>query len=127
MDVLSEILLFAGVALIVVSGIGLHRFDDVFARVHAAGKAPSLAFVLITAGALVRAPSLSTAGVLVLATVLLLVTTPIGTFMLARAAYRSGDQLSPATDVDELAESRRSGQRLGSSDDDGESRRRPTP
>ncbi len=127
MEVLSEILLFAGVALIVVSGIGLHRFDDVFARVHAAGKAPSLAFVLITAGVLVRVPGPATAGALVLATVLMLVTTPIGTFMLARAAYRSGDQLSPATDVDELAESRRSVQRLGVSDHDTEPRGRPTP
>jgi multicomponent Na+:H+ antiporter subunit G len=127
MEILSEILLFAGVALIVVSGIGLHRFDDVFARLHAAGKAPSLAFILITAGVLVRVPTLSTAGVLLLATVLLLVTTPIGTFMLARAAYRSGDQLSPATDVDELAESRRSESRGGERDDERESRRRPAP
>jgi len=104
MELFGEVLMLAGSLLVAVSAIGLHRFDDVFARLHAAGKATSLGFLLVAAGALLHDLPSRTWGELALASVVLIITTPVGVHMLARAAYRSGDQLADATAVDELAE-----------------------
>jgi multicomponent Na+:H+ antiporter subunit G len=108
MATFAEVLVLLGCLLVAISSIGLHRFDDVFARLHAAGKATSLGFLLIAAGALARDLPARAAGELVLAAGLLLLTTPVGVHMLARAAYRAGDQLAPDTTVDELAPDRSS-------------------
>lgn len=100
----GEVLILAGSLLVAISAVGLHRFDSVFARLHAAGKATSLGFLLVAGGALTTELPARTAGELALAGLLLVLTTPVGVHMLARAAYRSGDQLAPDTAVDELAE-----------------------
>lgn len=107
MAVVGDVAIFLGCALVAVSAIGLHRFDDVFARLHAAGKATSLGFLLVAAGALVHELPARTWAELALASVLLLITTPVGVHVLARAAWRSGDQLAEATVVDELGDARR--------------------
>jgi len=52
MDLVGQLCILAGSLLVLVSSIGLHRFDDVFARLHAAGKATSLGFALVAAGAI---------------------------------------------------------------------------
>lgn len=109
MATFTEVLILLGCLLVAVSSVGLHRFDDVFARLHAAGKATSLGFLLIAAGALGRDLPARAAGELALASVLLLLTTPVGVHMLARAAYRAGDQLAPDTAVDELGDRRSRG------------------
>jgi multicomponent Na+:H+ antiporter subunit G len=102
--VAAEVAILAGSLLVAVAAIGLHRFDDVFARLHAAGKATSLAFLLVSIGALAHGLPARAAGELVLASVVLLVTTPVGVHVLADAAYRCGDQLSSSTTIDELAD-----------------------
>lgn len=107
MAVVGDVAIFLGCALVAVSAIGLHRFDDVFARLHAAGKATSLGFLLVAAGALVHELPARTWAELALASVLLLITTPVGVHVLARAAWRSGDQLAEATVIDELSDARR--------------------
>lgn len=109
MSVVGEVLILLGSLLVAVSAIGLHRFDDVFARLHAAGKATSLGFLLVAGGALLQDLPGRVWGELALAAVLLVITTPVGVHLLARAAYRSGDQLAEGTAVDELSERRRRG------------------
>lgn len=104
MDLFAEIVMFIGVVLIVIAAIGLHRFDNPFARMHATSKATSLGFVLVASGAIVRLDTRADETQLVLAAVLMLVNTPVGVHMLARAAYRSGDQLSPDIIIDELSD-----------------------
>ena len=103
MDLFADIVMFIGVVLIVIAAIGLHRFDNPFARMHATSKATSLGFALVAFGALIRLDTRADETQLLLAAVLMLITTPVGVHMLARAAYRSGDQLSPDTTVDELS------------------------
>ena len=107
METFAEVLMFVGVALIVIAAIGLHRFDNPFARMHATSKATSLGFVFVALGAVIRLDSRADETQLLLAAALMLVTTPVGVHMLARAAYRSGDQLSPETAIDELSEADR--------------------
>lgn len=106
MGLVGQLCILAGSLLVLVSSIGLHRFDDVFARLHAAGKATSLGFALVAAGAIAMGLPGRGWGELILAAVVLVLTMPVGVHLLARAAYRSGDELAPATVVDELAERR---------------------
>jgi multicomponent Na+:H+ antiporter subunit G len=52
LDVLAAALTLAGAALALVAGVGMVRFPDVFARMHAATKPATLGLLLIVLGAL---------------------------------------------------------------------------
>lgn len=108
-DVLAAMLLLTGVALSVLAGVGLQRFPDVFARMHAATKPATLGLVLILAAAALRMEDRRDVAKLLLVAALQFLTAPVGAHMVGRAAYRAGTELSPATSVDELAEARRAG------------------
>ncbi len=102
-DALSAVLMGAGAALAVVAGIGLHRFPDVFGRMHAATKPATLGLALVLAGSALRADEAGDATKLLLVLALQFVTAPVGAYLVARAAYRSGTELSGDTVLDELA------------------------
>lgn len=103
-DVVAGALVVTGAALSVLGAVGLRRFPDVFARMHAATKPSTLGLVLVLLGAAIRVVDRSDAVKLVLVAVLQLVTAPVGAHMVGRAAYRSGAELGPETTVDELAD-----------------------
>jgi multicomponent Na+:H+ antiporter subunit G len=105
--VIASTLLFTGVGLSLLAGIGLHRFPDVFARMHAATKPATLGIVLVLAGAAIEVDQPRDAAVLLLVAALQFITAPVGAHMVGRAAYRAGTELSPETSIDELAEERR--------------------
>lgn len=107
LDVVAAALVLVGAGFTLVAGIGLQRFDDVFARIHAATKAATFGLLLIVGGAVVGIDSASGRVKLVLVAALQLVTAPIGAHMIGRASHRAGSELSPATVVDELAEAER--------------------
>lgn len=102
-DVASSALLVAGASLAALAGIGLQRFPDVFARMHAATKPATLGLVLVLAGAALRMERAGEVAKLLLVVALQFVTAPVGAHMVGRAAYRAGTELSDATAVDELA------------------------
>lgn len=105
-EILSAVLLVLGSLLTLVASVGLHRFPDVFARMHASTKPATLGIILILVGASVAADELSISATLGLAIALQLITAPVGAHMVGRAAYRAGTELSPETSVDELAQGR---------------------
>ncbi len=105
-DVMAATLILVGVVLGVVAGLGLHRFPDVFARMHAATKPATLGLVLVLAGSALRMEDKGDMAKLLLVIALQFLTAPVGAHMVGRAAYRAGTELSPATSVDELAEAR---------------------
>jgi multicomponent Na+:H+ antiporter subunit G len=112
LDVLAGALIVTGGALAVVAGIGLHRFPDVFARMHAATKPATLGLALVLTGAALNAEDAGDMAKLLLVLALQLVTAPVGAHLVGRAAYRSGTELAPGTVLDELADvERRSGER----------------
>lgn len=88
--------LLAGVLLILVSAVGLHRFRDVASRQHAAAKASTTGVLLVLAGTAMRVPE--TRPLLLVAAVLLLLTVPAGAHLLVRASYRAGDVVSLVRD-----------------------------
>ncbi len=108
-DAIAAVLILVGVALAVTAGLGLQRFPDVFARMHAATKPATLGLVLVLAGAALRVEDPGDVAKLLLVLVLQFITAPVGAHMVGRAAYRAGTELSPTTSIDELARDRHSG------------------
>lgn len=103
LDVLSALLMSVGALLALIAGIGLQRFPDVFARMHAATKPATLGLALTLTGAALRMPDSGAVAKLLLVVVLQFITAPVGSHLVGRAAYRAGTELSSETAVDELA------------------------
>lgn len=124
-EVLVVALMLAGSVLTLISAIGLHRFADVFARVHAAGKAAPLGGAMVFAAVAIHLGDPGDTEKLILTLVLLGLTFPTGVHMVSRAAYRAGTERRPDMVLDELAEAVERGD-AGSTDPDHPSRgRRP--
>jgi multicomponent Na+:H+ antiporter subunit G len=103
-DIVSSVLVVAGALLALISAIGLHRFDDVFARIHAAGKAAPLGAAMVFLASAIQLGEPSDTEKLLLTLLLLGLTFPTGVHMVARAAYRSGTERKAHMEVDELAD-----------------------
>ncbi len=116
-EVVVVVLMLAGSALTLISAIGLHRFADVFARVHAAGKAAPLGGAMVFAAVAIHLGDPGDTEKLVLTLLLLGLTFPTGVHMVARAAYRAGTERRPDMVRDELADAVARGE-AGSTDRD---------
>lgn len=104
LDVISGVLIVAGCTLGMLGGIGVLRLPDVFGRMHAATKPPTLGLVLVAAGAVLRVDRVADISFLVLVVGLQFLTAPVGAHLVGRSAYASGGELSPDTVIDELAD-----------------------
>jgi multicomponent Na+:H+ antiporter subunit G len=105
-DTVVSLLLLAGASLSVLAGIGLQRFPDVFARMHAATKPATLGLVLILVAAALRLSDGGDVVKLLVIAAAQFITAPLGAHMVGRAAHRAGDQTGPDTTVDELTRDR---------------------
>jgi multicomponent Na+:H+ antiporter subunit G len=104
LDVIAAVLIVTGAALGLLGGIGVVRLPDVYARMHAATKPPTLGLVLVAAGAILQVEELADVSLLVLVVMLQFLTAPVGAHLVGRAAYTSGVAKSPDTVIDELAD-----------------------
>ena len=99
-------LMLLGAFLMLVTGIGLVRFPDVYCRMHAAGKAGTSGIALLILAAslffLVSDPSVALRGAL--AILFQLLTTPAATFLLAHASYATNQPPHYRTELDEFKE-----------------------
>lgn len=86
-EVLSGGLAVAGSMLMLLAGIGVLRFPDLYSRMHAATKATAVGVVLIGVAGAVAIDG--AAAQILLAAALLLVTAPTAAHFIARAAYRA--------------------------------------
>lgn len=102
--VISGVFMISGAALAVVAGAGLHRFEDVFARMHAATKPATLGLALVLVGAALQMPDAGSIVKLLLVVLLQFITAPVGSHLVGRAAYRAGTEMNPDTHPDELAQ-----------------------
>ena len=103
-EIMAGVTMLLGAFLMVVSGVGLIRFPDVYCRMHAAGKAGTLGVIMMILGAVIffipRDGTVIFRGLL--AIFFQLLTSPAATHLLARAAYLRDYPLSDRTAVDEL-------------------------
>ena len=95
------ILASIGVGFSLISAIGIVRLPDVYARMHAAGKASTLGVTCILLSAGVFFPDQLV--IILILIVLFFVTAPIATTTMARAAYRTDDNLDKVLHYDDLA------------------------
>jgi len=103
-DVGSAVFFLTGALLTLASGIGVLRFPDLLARMHASTKPHVLGVLLALVGYALRLRSWYLFGALTLIALFQLLTIPVAAHMVARAGYRTGkidiDQLV----VDELTQ-----------------------
>jgi multicomponent Na+:H+ antiporter subunit G len=103
----SVVISALGIALMWVAGIGLLRMPDLLTRMHASSKAGTLGAILVLLAVVVHFAEAAVTVRALVVCIFLLLTAPIASHVIARAAYRSGVPLSPETVVDELAEAMR--------------------
>lgn len=103
LDALAAVCMITGALLAVIAGAGLQRFDDVFARMHAASKPATLGLALVLIGAAIQIPDPRADVKLLLVILLQFTTAPVGAHLVGRAAYRAGTEMRGPTAVDELA------------------------
>lgn len=105
MSVVGAILIVVGAALSALGALGLLRFPDVYTRLHAASKAgaPGVGLILLGAGLVSQDAFTLLRGVVGL--FFLILVAPISAHLLSRAALRSGLRPTPATSIDDHADS----------------------
>lgn len=89
-ELLAEALLLAGAVFFFAGTVGLLRFPDVFARLHALTKADNIGLGLIVAGLALESGSVAVSAKLVLIWVLVLLASASVAHLVARAALRRG-------------------------------------
>ncbi|MCM0675980.1 monovalent cation/H(+) antiporter subunit G [Micromonospora phytophila] len=103
-DWLAAACLLAGALLSLAAGIGVLRFPDTLARMHAATKPQVLGVLLLLLGVALRLRTPSDLGMIALVGVFQLATAPVAAQMIGRAVYRSGRVDPDLLDVDDLTE-----------------------
>lgn len=103
-DIASAVCLLLGVLLALVAAIGVVRFPDVLSRMHSATKPQVLGLLLVLLGVGLRLRDLSASGLLLLVALSQMVTSPIASHMVGRAAFRAGQVRTDLLVVDELSE-----------------------
>lgn len=85
---LASVFLLAGVAVVVLAGVGLYKLHTPYARIHAAGKASPVAFLIASIGASIELGWAASAK-LVVAGAALILTLPLAVHLLFRALHRT--------------------------------------
>ncbi len=94
LDTIAYMLIFWGMGFCLVAVLGMLRFPDVYTRYHAGTKGVTAGNLLILAGVAIIEWSLVIALKLLVIAVFFLMTNPMGTHAIARAAYRSRSALA---------------------------------
>jgi multicomponent Na+:H+ antiporter subunit G len=103
LDVVAAVLMLVGAGSCLLGAIGLVRLPDLPARLQAATKPQTLGLGLVLLGTALRV-ELASAVTLVLVVLFQVITAPVVSQIVGRAAYRSGAMPDGALVVDELAE-----------------------
>jgi len=88
MEFIGSIFLFFGVMAFIVSAIGLLRMPDIYTRMHVGTKSTTIATLLVLIGALFFEPTWALKLLLLAAFILL--TNPLSSSVIARAAHKDG-------------------------------------
>ena len=104
-NVMAEAVVLVGAVFILLAALGVARFGDVLARMHALTKASTLGLLLVLIGAAVALHDPNDVTSLALAAALQVLTSPVSAQLISRAAYRA-HRPAPIDVVDELADAR---------------------
>jgi multicomponent Na+:H+ antiporter subunit G len=115
-ELVSAVIMLIGAFFALLAGVGLHRFDSVFARMHAAGKSATFGLGFILFGAGLRIVEIGSFAKLGVVGLLGLLTIPAGVHLISRAAWRVGTELNPQTRIDDATRARLEFHRLNPDD-----------
>lgn len=101
---ISAALVVIGAFFALVASVGLLRLPDVYTRMHAASKAGTMGSGLMLIALAIHAGDTGIMTRALAGVVFFLLTTPISTHLLAKAAYSVGYRLDPISVCDEMAE-----------------------
>jgi multicomponent Na+:H+ antiporter subunit G len=90
----GDVLVVAGALVFATAALGVLRFPDSYTRISAVGTAGGLGIVLVLAGAFLHRPSAVAAVTVVLAIVVQLATSAVGSMAIARSALLTRTPLS---------------------------------
>lgn len=90
--VVADVLVVVGLVVTTLGVVGMFRMPDVFAELHSASKAVFLGIVAFLLASLAAQDGAISARALLTAAFLVL-TTPVGAHVIARAAYQRGDRM----------------------------------
>ncbi len=102
-DLLASLAVVLGVALALLSAVGIVRMPDVYTRLQVATKASSLGVGLLMLGVAVHFGDLGVTVRALLVVAFIFLTAPVSAHLIGRAAYIAGVPLAPGTSPDELA------------------------
>ena len=102
-NVVSAVCLLTGALLALIASIGTLRFPDLLSRIHSATKPQVLGLLLVLLGLGFRLRDIGSIGLLLLVALFQLITSPIASHMVGRAAFRSGQVQADLLVVDELS------------------------
>jgi multicomponent Na+:H+ antiporter subunit G len=101
-DVAAAVCLLGGAFLAFAAGVGVLRFPDLLARMHAGTKPQVLGLMLVLTGLALRLRSGSAVWALGLVVLFQMLTAPVAAHMVGRAGYRTGKVRGDLLVVDEL-------------------------
>lgn len=99
---IGEILLVVGSAFVLLAAVGMVRYDDVFIRMQILSKASTFGVLCVMSGGVVSLSRANDITFLLIAGVLHLVTSPVGSNLLARSTYFAEGIRHRIDSVDEL-------------------------
>jgi multicomponent Na+:H+ antiporter subunit G len=100
-DVIAGLLILAGSVFSLTAALGLIRLPDLYTRMHAASKAGTLGSCVMLIALAVFAGDLAIATRALGGVAFFLLTAPVSTHLLARAAHASGLQLWAGSVIDD--------------------------
>jgi multicomponent Na+:H+ antiporter subunit G len=103
-ELIGSILILLGAFFLFSAGLGLVRMPDTFTRIQAGTKASTLGNALVLAGIAVYHPGWTLK--LIILVYFVLMTNPISSHALARAAHAIGIPMTPETGPDALRDAR---------------------
>ncbi len=89
-EVLSWVLILSGSVFVIIGGIGLLRLPDFYTRIHAAGITDTLGAWLILIGLMLHEGFTLNAAKLAMLLFFMLITSPLASHALAKAAFLRG-------------------------------------
>jgi multicomponent Na+:H+ antiporter subunit G len=110
LDVISGVLVLAGSVLALTAAIGIVRFPDTLARMHAATKPQVLGLLLVLAGAAIRLRGNIDVGMIILTGLFTLITAPVVAHRVGQLAYREQNIRDDLLTRDEMKEMRDTGE-----------------
>jgi len=104
LELIGSLVILVGAVFNLSAGLGMLRMPDAYTRMQAGTKASTLGNTLVAVGIAFLHPDWTPK--LLLVTYFVLMTNPISSHALARAAYRTEVPMAPQTTVDALRDAR---------------------